>query len=105
MITTADVISWMGNPSGDLSALDLIVPAVNYYVDALPQIDRDPVGSWEGTTKFAAVLLAARWFKRQYSPGATIDGAMDGAQIRITKYDADIARLLHIDGFENPMVG
>lgn len=104
MITTADVISWMGNPTQDVAALELIVPAVNYYVDALPQIDRSADGSWESTTKLAAVLLAARWFKRQYSPGATIDGAVDGGQMRITKYDSDIARMLHIDGFERPQV-
>lgn len=104
MITTADVISWLGLTQ-NMEALDLIVPAVNYYVDALPQIDRDPAGEWEGTTKLAAILLAARWYKRRTSPGATVDGAIDGGQIRITKYDSDIARMLHIDGFEKPMVG
>ncbi|UVJ37981.1 hypothetical protein [Arthrobacter sp. CJ23] len=103
MITTADVIGFMGITQ-NLDSLELIVPAVNYYVDALPQIDRNVAG-WESTTKFAAVLLAARWYKRRNSPGATIDGAMDGGQIRITKYDSDIARLLHIDGFEQPQVG
>lgn len=103
MITQADVIAWMGITQ-NLEPLDLIVPAVITYVDALPDIDRDSIGLWESTTKLAAILLAARWYQRRNSPGATIDGAIDGV-IRITKYDSDIARMLHIDGFEKPSVG
>lgn len=104
MITTADVIGHY-KLTQNLESLDLIVSAVNFYVESLPQIDRHPTGQWEGTTKLAATLLAGRWYHRRNSPGATIDGAMDGGQIRITKYDSDIARMLHIDGFEKPMVG
>lgn len=102
MITSADVIAWLGITQ-NLESLDLIVPAVNSFVDALPQIDRTPAGTWESTTKLAAVMLASRWYRRQNSPGGLT--ASDQGVTYVSRYDSDIARMLHIDGFEKPDVG
>lgn len=102
MITSADVISWLGITQ-NLEALDEIVPAVNSFVDALPQIDRDAAGLWKSTTRLAAIMLAARWYRRQNSPGGLT--ANDQGVTYVSRYDSDIARMLHIDGFEKPDVG
>lgn len=103
MITSADVISWLGITQ-NLEPLDVIVPAVNRFVDALPQIDRNPAGQWEGTAKLAAIMLASRWYRRRNSPGGLESSVGDVASF-VSRYDSDIARMLHIDGFEKPDVG
>lgn len=101
-ITQADVIAWLGITQ-NLEPLDQIVPAVNYFVNGLPSIDRNEVGWWEPTTKLAATMLAARWYRRQSSPGGLT--ATDQGVSYVSRYDSDIARMLRIDGFEKPDVG
>lgn len=105
MITDTDVLNWTGN-KGSLTpaTLAFVVPAVNYYVDSLPGIDREIDGTWAPTTKFAALILATRWIARKSSANG-VNSVADGGPIYVTKYDSDIARMLHIDGFEKPMVG
>lgn len=104
MITETDVITWTGlkNPNSD--NLSLVVSAVNVYVDGLPSIDRELDGTWAATTKFAAILLASRWLARKSSANG-VSATTDGGATYVTKYDSDIARSLHIDGFQKPMVG
>lgn len=107
MITAAEVAEFRKIKNHLTDAVLLAaVEAVNYYVDSLPNIDRDPVtNEWAGTTKYAALLLAARWYNRQYSLTAVTSFNESGSPEYVTKYDSDIARMLHIDGFEKPMVG
>lgn len=102
-ITQAEVIAWLGITQ-NLEPLNDIVPAVNTYVDSLPQIDRNEVGWWGPTTRLAAIMLAARWYRRQSSPGG-LTANDQGVTSYVSKYDSDIARMLNIDGFEKPMVG
>jgi hypothetical protein len=104
MITTADVIAWL-KITQNTESLDLIVPAVNNFVNSLPSIDMDPVFTqdWAAETKLAAIMLAARWYRRQNSPGGLT--ANEQGVTYVSKYDSDIARMLHIDGFEKPDVG
>ena len=104
MITEADVISWLGITQ-NTESLATIVPAVNHFVGSLPSIDMDPVfpQDWAATTKLAAIMLAARWYRRQNTPGGLTSG--DQGVTYVSRYDSDIARMLHIDGFEKPDVG
>lgn len=104
MITQADVIAWLGITQ-NLEPLDEIVPAVNHFVSSLPSIEMDPVfpSDWAATTRLAAIMLAARWYRRQNSPGGLT--ATDQGVTYVSRYDSDIARMLHIDGFEKPDVG
>jgi hypothetical protein len=102
MIQAADVIAWLGITQ-NTESLNVIVPAVNYFVNSLPAIDRDVVGGWGETTRLAAIMLAARWYRRQNSPGGLT--STDQSVTYVSRYDSDIARMLHIDGFEKPDVG
>lgn len=109
MITAQEVIDWMGVknlPANDLTALTAVVSAVNFYVDNLPNIDREeivPGNEWKATTKLGAIMLAARIYRRKNSPGGI--EAVGDMTTYVSRYDADIARLLHIDSFRKPMVG
>lgn len=102
MITEQEVVEWSGQDQ-NRQPYALIIPAVNHYVDSLPNIDREPSGDWAGTTRLGAVLLAARLYTRKDSASGTT-GAMDGA-IYVARYDSDIARLLNIEAFSKPLVG
>jgi len=104
MLTNTDVLAWTGIKNPNLDTLALVVSAVNFYVDGLPSIDRETDGTWAPTTKFAAVVLASRWLARKTSANG-VSATTDGGAIYVTKYDSDIARALHIDGFQKPMVG
>jgi hypothetical protein len=104
MLTVNDVISWTNLKNADLEVLSTVVDAVNVYVALLPGIDLNEDLSWAATTKFGATLLASRWYKRKSSANG-VEATTDGGAIYVTKYDSDIARLLHIDGFQKPMVG
>ena len=106
MITAQAVIDWMGRPNlteQDLAALEMVLAAVNEYVESLPSIDRDVVGGWAGTTALGAVMLAARIYRRKNSPGGI--EAVGDMTTYVSRYDSDIARLLNIDTFRKPMVG
>ncbi len=102
MITEQECIEWTGQ-NQNVQPWALIVPATNSYVESLPSIDRKEDGSWAETTRLGAILLAARWYTRKDSASGTT-GALDGA-IYVSRYDADIARLLNIDSMSKPMVG
>lgn len=105
MITTAEVIAWSDLKTilTDDKHLMLIIPAVNHYVESLPDIDRLEDGSWATTTRMGAVMLAARWYRRKNSPGG-IESAGDTTTY-IARYDSDISRLLNIDTFIKPVIG
>lgn len=106
MIGTQAVTDWLKTPNlstEDLAALEMVVTAVNEYVESLPNVDRDPVGGWAGTTILGAVMLSARMYKRKNSPGGI--EAIGDMSTYVSRYDSDIARLLNIDSFRKPMVG
>lgn len=104
MIVAQEVITWAGlkNIAFDDFNFGLIIPAVNEYVDSLPSIDREIDGSWAGTTKLGAIMLAARLYNRRNSQDG-ITGIGELATY-VPRYDSDIARLLNIDTFRKPMV-
>lgn len=104
MITNADVKNWIKVSSADNEILTVVVSAVNVYVESLPSIDRLEGGLWAETTRLGALLLAARWYRRTNSANGVESFGESGA-VYVTRYDSDIARLLHIDGFQKPMVG
>lgn len=104
MLTAEDVAKFRSIKDFESDhVLNAAVSAVNFYVDSLPNIDRIHDGStWAPTTHYAALILASRYYIRQHSvSGMTAFG--EGETAFVTKYDADVARLLHIDGFEKPV--
>ncbi|MNW52381.1 hypothetical protein D3C74_298990 [compost metagenome] len=109
MITATDVIEWLElrTVTTDDFHLQLIVPAVNSYVDSLPSIERvtleDGTTNWAGTTQLGAVMLASRLYRRKNSPHG-IESVGDMSTY-VSRYDSDISRLLHIDTFRKPLVG
>lgn len=106
MISTDEVATWSGITiigTQEQVIFPLIVDAVNHYVDALPNIDRDENGVWAPTTKVGAIMLAARLYRRKNSPGG-IESVGDSMSY-IARYDSDISRLLNIDTFRKPVVG
>lgn len=53
----------------------------------------------------AATMLAARLYRRRNSPEGVQGITPEGVAVGIVRSDADIARLLRIDGFAVPQVG
>lgn len=106
MITAAEVIDYLGAAldASEIAHMNVIIPAVIEEVNSLPSIDLNVDGTWKATTKLGAIMLAARLFSRRNSPNGTTTTA-DGVQTYLPRYDNDIARLLHIDAFREPMVG
>lgn len=104
MITAQEVINWMGVslPAED-AHLALVIPATNSYVNSLPSIDRNADGTWKATTKLGALMYASRLYQRKNSPGGI--EAVGEVTTYVSRYDADISRLLNIDSFKKPLVG
>jgi hypothetical protein len=103
MLTVSEVVAWAKINNPDLETLASVVDAVNVYVALLPGIDLNEDLSWAATTKFAAILLAARWYQRRSSSNG-VEAVSESGPVYVSKYDSDIARLLHIDGFQKPVV-
>lgn len=102
-IVAADVTAWSKEPASP--NLDRIVAAVNAYVGRLRVVADVPEGEpWPAEVKLGAVMLAARLMKRRNSPNG-IEAATDMNVTYTARYDADISRLLGIDGFAGPAVG
>lgn len=110
---TAAVKAWLKITRADDDALfGVIVAAVVSLVDGLPDIDReasDPLtpdvpGAWTDSTVLGALMLAARLYTRRNSPNG-VEAFTDGGATYVARYDPDVARLLHVDGFAKPRVG
>lgn len=101
-LSSESVIAWMGMKAGDAN-LDLIVLAVEAYIDSLPVV-ADSGGVWSAQVKMAGVMLAGRYHRRRNSP-AGVEAITDGGVAYVARYDSDIARLLQLDGFQKPRVG
>lgn len=103
MLTVQEVAEFRKiNQWVDNAALSAATEAVNFYVDGLPNIDRLENGDWAPSTTYAALILAGRYYMRQNSvTGITAYG--EDQNVFVTKYDADVARLLRIDGFQKPV--
>lgn len=110
MITEAEVISWMGHKSlneSETKALSLVVDAVNTYVDSLPTIDRNADGEWwdVATTRYGALLLAHRFYKRKSSTAGGVEAAGDSVAY-VSRWDADIQRAFNMGtDYRKPVVG
>lgn len=104
MINNADVKNWIKISSADDVILTVAVAAANVFVESLPNIDRKEDGSWAETTHLGALLLAAKLYRRTNSANG-IESFGEGGAVYVARYDSDISRMLHIDGFQKPMVG
>lgn len=109
-LTTQEVATWLGMKSheGD-THLEAVVSATIDLVDSLPDAPRMPaneagVRAWAPRTHQAAVMLAARLYRRRNSPGG-IEAMTDGGATYVSRYDSDISRMLRIDGHTRPAVG
>lgn len=89
----------------DDGVLDQVVAAVVAQVDAYPNAPRTADGGWADSTRLAAVMLAARLFKRRNSPQGVEAFTSEGAAVYVARYDPDIARILKVDTFSPPQVG
>lgn len=104
MITAQEVASWLNIGEVD-EYLALVIPAVNLYVENLPNIDRDESGvTWADTTRLGAIMLGARMYQRKNSPGG-IEAAGEAGVTYVSRWDSDISRLLNIDSFKKPVIG
>ncbi|MBF0809117.1 hypothetical protein E4U03_10955 [Rothia nasimurium] len=100
MIEAKNVADWVDAPFAD-KHMEMVVAAVNVYVDALPSIERTEGGAWDKTTILGATMLAARLYKRRNSPNG-IESFAEMSHTYISRYDSDIARLLHMESFRKP---
>lgn len=105
MISDQQVADWLGAPVAD-DHLKKVVTAVNSYVDALPSIDRtgDEGREWAANTTLGAIMLAARLYKRRNSPNG-VEAFSEIGTTYVSRYDSDIARMLHIEQFRRPRIG
>jgi len=109
-LTTQAVATWLGMKSheGD-THLEAVVAATADLVDSLPDAPRLPADgpgnrAWAPRTLQAAVMLAARLYRRRNSPNG-IEAMTDGGASYVSRYDSDISRMLRIDGYTRPAVG
>lgn len=102
-ITAAEIQKWLKASSTD-EHMQMCADAVTAYVDKLPHIERDENGDWAASTKLGALMLGARLYKRRNSPNG-IESFGEIGNTYVSRYDSDIARLLHIEAFRKPQVG
>lgn len=102
-LTAEHISKWLGASGTDQQMKD-IAAAVTAYVNSLPSIDRLEGGGWAHNTALGATMLGARLYKRKVSPSGIESFAQVGFTF-ISRYDSDIARLLHIDAYRKPIVG
>lgn len=105
--------TWLGVSRADEDAVfDVVVAAVKSTVGRLPGIDvnvaDNPDGTtsttWADSTVTGALMLGARLYRRRNSPNG-IEAFTEGGAAYVSRYDPDVARLLHVDGFTPPAVG
>lgn len=100
MLEAQTVAEWLDAPRVD-KHMEAVTTAVNAYVDALPSIERVDGGAWAKTTMLGATMLAARLYKRRNSPNG-IESFAEIGNTYVSRYDSDIARMLHIESFRKP---
>ncbi|MDN5666940.1 MAG: hypothetical protein L0G87_00925 [Renibacterium salmoninarum] len=105
MIEEKDVTDWLKLKETD-SDVRRVVAAVNAFLSSLPTIattkDADGKTVWAEQTSLAAVMLAARLYRRRNSPNG-VEALTDSGASYVSRYDSDISRLLRIDGFTPPI--
>lgn len=84
---------------------DLIVPAVNDVVRALPIAQAvEAPADWPARVVMGASMLAARLYRRRNSP-AGVEAMTDQGAAYVTRNDPDVAQLLQLGAYQKPMVG
>lgn len=101
----AAIKAWLkiDRPDDD-GILATIAVAVTSLIEDLPDVRRTDTGAWADSTHTAALMLAARLYRRRNSPAGVEAFANQGA-VYVSRYDSDIARLLRIDSYTPPRVG
>nr|DAL28220.1 MAG TPA_asm: head to tail adaptor [Caudoviricetes sp.] len=113
MITADEVVQAYELTEPAQAWLTAVVGSVNAYVATLPDIttvttvetiDGVPVETttWGAETKLGALMLAARLYDRRDSRGGVIN--LGESVSYVSRYDSDIARLLHLDTYTKPKV-
>lgn len=113
MITYEDVASWLNISGATDPWVPGIVDATNSFIELVPtkpvietgvDPDGNPIVEWAPQTRTAAVMFAARLYRRRNSANG-IEAMNDQGTSYVARYDPDIARLLRIDSFNLPMIG
>ena len=96
------IIAWLQAPAGSADAVTAatVAPAVEAWVDQLPNIHRqaqvDGPAGWEPDTWLGATMLGARLVRRRNSPAGIESWTGDGAAY-VRNQDPDVATLLRLD--------
>lgn len=109
MITAKDLADYLDLKQGAADPNVLRpVEATNALVSRLPDINTELNAEgetvWAADTKLGAIMLAARLYTRRNSPNG-IEALNEGGATYVSRYDSDIARMLHIDQHAYPRVG
>lgn len=101
----ARIIAWLqvvdGTPDADAAAL--VAPAVEAWVNQLPNIHRTLDDDWAADTWLGATMLGARLVRRRNSPAGIEAWNVDGAAY-VRNQDPDVASLLRLDS-RRPKIG
>lgn len=101
-LKASEIQTWLAASRID-EHMKTVAAAVTAYVNSLPFIDRDGE-EWAASTRLGATMLGARLYKRRYSPNG-IESFGEIGNTYVSRYDSDIARLLHVESFRKPQVG
>jgi len=102
-ITADDVRTWLKLEAGssDDAVIDQAVAATNAWVSTVPYVanphpDQAPPGEdgWPADVKLAAVMLAARWYRRRNTPSG-VESFTDNV-VYLPRRDGDVDLLLHL---------
>lgn len=101
----AAIKAWLKvDRADDDGIFDTIAVAVTSLVESLPDVRRQADLTWAAATHTAALMLAARLYRRRNSPSG-VEAFTDQGAAYVSRYDPDIARLLRVDGYAPPRVG
>lgn len=96
-----EAAGWLSLPTGKDPHLDACAGAVASLITRTDHLDPDNL---DAAAHLGAVMLTARLYRRRNSP-AGIEAVGDLGASYVSRYDADIARLLRLDAFAAPTVG
>ncbi|WP_394938817.1 hypothetical protein [Psychromicrobium sp. YIM B11713] len=103
MLTAADIQNWFQINPENVDALPAIADAVNTYVGSLPNIDKETDGTWKGTTKLGALLIAGKLYARKSQPSGVNNFGETGPTY-IPRWDQQVDMLLHLGDYRKPVI-
>ena len=91
--------AWAKIPEAD-AHMNVAASAVAALVARLPIVHG--VDEWPADARLGAIMLTARLYRRRNSP-AGIEALTDMGATYVSRYDADVSRLLRIDAYAGPV--